>query len=131
MRNDLREAFIGWIKNGLKKPGKTKNGLASAIGKSKSVVSMILIGKRELRAFEIPKIADYLEEIPPYDVSVEFIDAEIEGYELLPFQPKLLTSDVGASAISGEQPNRGFSKTPRAMFTTAKAIFPETCLTPR
>ena len=71
---------------------------------------MILIGKRELKAFEIPKIADYLEEIPPYDVSVEFIDAEIEGYEILAFQPKLPTSDVGANAISGDRLNRGFQQ---------------------
>jgi hypothetical protein len=55
---DIRE-----IEQGLKKPGKSKIGLAKALGRSPSVVSEILRkdGKpRQIKADEVPIIRDYL-----------------------------------------------------------------------
>lgn len=51
---------IDWIVAGLKKSGKTKGGLATALGRSASAVSAILAGEREIKAREIPVIAAYL-----------------------------------------------------------------------
>lgn len=49
------------IKEALKKPGKSKGGLAQALGRSPAVVTSILNGKRPVRIDEIPKIESYLE----------------------------------------------------------------------
>lgn len=57
-----------WLKHGLSKPGKSKGGLARALGRSNSVVSKILNGTREIKARELPLIAAYLGElVPPYE----------------------------------------------------------------
>jgi SOS-response transcriptional repressor LexA len=56
---------IDWIKEGLKKEGKSKIGLAAAIGRSPSAVTELLKGKRKLQVDEITKIARYLDETPP------------------------------------------------------------------
>lgn len=53
-------ADVEWIAEGLKKPGKTKGGLAQALNRSASVVTSILAGEREVKAREIPVIAGYL-----------------------------------------------------------------------
>ncbi len=53
--------YIKWIKDGLNKPGKTQSGLASAINRDPGSVSLLLKGERELKAREIPVIAEYLE----------------------------------------------------------------------
>jgi SOS-response transcriptional repressor LexA len=82
MRNDLQNALIGWLKAGLSKPNKSKSGLAKELGRAASSVSMILNGKREIKAREIPIIADYIDELPPYDVSVEINDGIITNYEI-------------------------------------------------
>lgn len=61
MNDELRN----WIKNGLKKPGKSKSGLAAALGKANSAVTNILSGIRRINVEEIPVIAAYLEDPPP------------------------------------------------------------------
>jgi repressor LexA len=49
------------IERGLKKPGKTKGGLAAAMGVRPGAVSEILSGLRLIKAAEISSIVDYLE----------------------------------------------------------------------
>ena len=56
---------IEWIAAGLSKPGKTKGGLAAALGRAPSMVTALLAGEREIKAREIPIIAAYLEVEPP------------------------------------------------------------------
>ena len=52
---------IRLIERGLKKPGKTKGGLATAMGVRPGAVSEILSGIRLIKASEIAPIIDYLE----------------------------------------------------------------------
>src|SRR3954471_14225354 len=52
---------IRLIERGLDKPGKTKGGLAAAMGVRPGAVSEILSGIRLIKASEIPAIIDYLE----------------------------------------------------------------------
>src|SRR5260370_8043925 len=52
---------ITMIERGLEKPGKTKGGLATAMGVRPGAVSEILSGLRLIKASEITPIIDYLE----------------------------------------------------------------------
>ena len=52
---------IRLIERGLEKPGKTKGGLATAMGVRPGAVSEILSGIRLIKAAEIAPIVDYLE----------------------------------------------------------------------
>jgi repressor LexA len=52
---------IKLIEQGLQKPGKTKGGLAAAMGVRPGAVSEILSGLRLIKASEIAPIIDYLE----------------------------------------------------------------------
>lgn len=52
------------IERALGKPGKTRSGLAKALGRNPSAVTDLLQGKRQLKASEIPKVARYLEMEP-------------------------------------------------------------------
>ena len=61
----MQDELIAWIDAGLKKPGKKKNALATAIGRSPSTITDIMKGKRRIGIEEIPLIADYLDEPPP------------------------------------------------------------------
>jgi len=54
-----------WIRQGLKDTGKTRSGLAKALGRSPSAITDLLNGSRRLRAEEISLIADYLGVEPP------------------------------------------------------------------
>lgn len=54
-----------WILEGLALPGKNRVGLAAALGRQPSMVTELLNGNRELKASEIPKIAQYLGVAPP------------------------------------------------------------------
>lgn len=56
-----------WIKRGLEKPGKSKTGLAAALGRNPSMVTSLLAGTRQLKADEVPIIAAYLGVAPPVD----------------------------------------------------------------
>lgn len=49
------------IVEGLKKPGKSKLGLAKALGRQPSAVTSLLKGARRIQASEVPIIQDYLE----------------------------------------------------------------------
>src|SRR6476469_10524316 len=52
---------VGLIERGLQKPGKTKGGLAAAMGVRPGAVSEILSGVRLIKASEIAPIIEYLE----------------------------------------------------------------------
>jgi hypothetical protein len=56
---------LTWIEDGLKKPGKTQSGLARALSRAPSMVTDLLKGKRQLKAGEISRIAEYLEVAAP------------------------------------------------------------------
>ena len=49
------------IREGLKKPGKTQRGLATALGLDPSAVSRLLKGERQLKAAEADQVRAYLE----------------------------------------------------------------------
>jgi len=51
---------IKLIERGLKKPGKTKGGLAAAMGVRPGAVSELFSGIRLIKASEIPLITEYL-----------------------------------------------------------------------
>lgn len=52
---------IDWIREGLKKPGKTQKGLAEALRLDPAQVTRILKNGRRLRADELDKVREYLE----------------------------------------------------------------------
>ena len=56
---------VDWIRQGLKHTGKTRSGLARALGRSPSAVTDLLNGHRRLRADEIAIVAEYLGIEPP------------------------------------------------------------------
>ena len=56
---------VEWIRAGLKHTGKTRSGLAKALGRSPSAVTDLLNGHRRLRADEIAIVAEYLGIEPP------------------------------------------------------------------
>lgn len=62
---------LEWIIKGLEKPGKNRVGLAKALGRNPSAVTMLLAGKRELKAREIQTVARYLEVDAPEAGPVE------------------------------------------------------------
>jgi transcriptional regulator with XRE-family HTH domain len=56
---------VDWIRKALIETGKTRSGLAKALGRSPSAVTDLLNGSRRLRAEEIAIAADYLGVEPP------------------------------------------------------------------
>ena len=56
---------VDWIRAGLKRTGKTRSGLAKALGRSPSAVTDLLNGHRRLRADEIATVSEYLGIEPP------------------------------------------------------------------
>lgn len=52
---------MGWIRDGLKKPGKTQRGLADALHTDPAAISRLLAGTRQLKASEIEPARAYLE----------------------------------------------------------------------
>jgi len=61
---DLRRVDLQDIRAALKKPGKSKSGLAKALGRQPSAVTALLNGGRDLKAREIPVVIEYLELAP-------------------------------------------------------------------
>src|SRR5262245_39310208 len=59
-RNSTGMGELDWILEGLAKSGKTRSGLAAALGKAPSAVTALLQGKRQLKASEIKIVAGYL-----------------------------------------------------------------------
>lgn len=74
---------IDWIKQGLEKEGKSRSGLAKALGRSPSMVTNLLKGERQLKANEINRIARYLEEAAPPTPRREADSAPVIGYLMI------------------------------------------------
>jgi transcriptional regulator with XRE-family HTH domain len=95
--------LIEWIRSGLRKPGKTQQGLADALGRAPQTVTNILKGTREIAASELAKIASYLEEPVP----LEAIGLTESGYSAPPAGPdrEILTAALESAfeAIIGDK----------------------------
>jgi plasmid maintenance system antidote protein VapI len=75
---------IKLIEQALKKPGKSKSGLARALGRQPSAVTDILKGGREIKARELPIIAEYLElRVPEYNEVAKPTPAELSAVETI------------------------------------------------
>lgn len=83
--------FVDWIKKGLLAPGKSKGGLAKALGIHPSQISRLLTGHRQLKAEEVPLVARYLGVPPP-------------SHEDAPFDVDLPFEESPASKISDSAP---------------------------
>ncbi len=81
---------VEWIRAGLKHTGKTRSGLAKALGRSPSAVTDLLNGHRRLRADEIAIVAEYLGIEPPRLLG--------GGDRIVPKAP--LIGNVGAGAVA-------------------------------
>jgi hypothetical protein len=58
--------YVAWIEEVLRrKPHLNQSGLARHMGRHRSVISAIMVGRRTLKAKEIAEIASYLGEAPP------------------------------------------------------------------
>ncbi len=66
----LRAMDLGWILIGLKTPGKTRAGIARALGLKPPQITRLLQGTRRLKADEVQKIATYLGVDPPKTIPV-------------------------------------------------------------
>ena len=82
---------VDWIRTGLRHAGKTRTGLAKALGRSPSAVTDLLNGHRRLRADEIGVVSEYLGIEPP----------RLIGGGSRPLAPKApLIGYVGAGAVA-------------------------------
>jgi repressor LexA len=101
---------IKMIERGLKRPGKTKGGLAAAMGVRPGAVSELFSGIRLIKASEIPLIMEYLElnSIPimgrigagaVIEPEYEQVPAEGLGEVELPFP---IEDDIIAFEVSGD-----------------------------
>lgn len=61
---------VEWIKKGLEKEGKTRAGLAKALGRNPSMVTNLLKGERQLKISEVARIANYLGVLPIFEGDV-------------------------------------------------------------
>lgn len=68
----MSDELIRWIETGLQKPGKSKKGLAAALGRFPSAVTNLMKGGRVIKANELPIIAAYFDEAPPALPGVDF-----------------------------------------------------------
>lgn len=65
MAQQVTDIFLEWIRDGLKRPGKSQLGLARHLNVAHPQITRLLQGARSLKVDEIPKIAEYLELNPP------------------------------------------------------------------
>jgi repressor LexA len=101
---------VAMIERGLEKPGKTKGGLARAMGVRPGAVSEVLSGLRLIKAAEVPLIMEYLElnAVPimgrvgagaVIEPEYEQVPAEGVGEVALPFP---IEEDTIAFEVSGD-----------------------------
>ena len=60
MTTSKPDPYLDWIREGLKQPGKTQTGLAAHMGVAHPQVTQLLKGRRQLKVYELAKIAEYL-----------------------------------------------------------------------
>lgn len=68
-------SYRDWVRAGLLKKGKSKGGLAKALGIHQSQITRLVEGKRQLKAEEVSVVADYLG-LPSPDTETKF-EAEV------------------------------------------------------
>lgn len=69
MRDEMTKQYLDWIRENLKKTGKTQSGLAAHLGIAHPQITQLLKGNRKLKVDELPRIAAYLEaDLPTGDV---------------------------------------------------------------
>lgn len=93
---------LTWIEEGLKQPGKTQIGLASALGRAPSMVTDLLKGRRRLKADEVDRIAAYLDVVPPRSLPTEVEIIGIAGAG--PFGEVDFSSSQGGLGTAAAQP---------------------------
>lgn len=91
MRNH-QAMMIQWLKQGLKKPHKTQAGLAAALNVDPSAISKIISGTRQIKAHELPKIAEYIGEPIPPEIGVATRKSENSEDCLADITPKSILS---------------------------------------
>lgn len=106
--------LIEWIKAGLKKPGKSKGGLAAALNREASAVSQILNGKRKIAARELPLIADYLDDSIPA--------AAVQIRRQVPIIGYVGASPLGAALFAGGQGPFGDADAPEGSSDQTVAV---------
>lgn len=60
-----KSEIANWIDAGLKRPGKSQQGLAAALGVTTTIVARLRKGSRKLPAEEVQAVAEYLGTMPP------------------------------------------------------------------
>ena len=94
---------IEWVASGLKPDGKTQVGLAKAMGIHPSGVNRLLKGKRQIKAYELPKIAAYLGEPPPGGEMLP----ELPSDDVFPVPELTVELSMGGGAVvEREEPHR-------------------------
>ena len=73
-----QQELINWVREGLTASGKSNIGLARALGRQPSAVTAILNGSRQIKAFEISVIANYLGVPAPGEPAREATDAILD-----------------------------------------------------
>lgn len=63
---DNFDPFVNWLREGLKKPGKSQSGLARHLKLDPSAVNKIVRSTRKLKSEEITSAARYLDEPAPF-----------------------------------------------------------------
>ena len=92
---------IEWIRAGLEKPGKSRSGLAKALGRAPSAVTALLKGARELKAREIAVVAEYLEvEAPENAGAARALESPSRNADLPPSNIEV-PADQSAFRFSG------------------------------
>lgn len=77
----MADRFVDWIRRGLEREGRTQVGLAAALGVAHPQVTMLLQGKRRLKADEIDRVAAYLGSPPPIGDPVPIVGYVRAGSE--------------------------------------------------
>lgn len=75
----MADIFQAWLLQGLSKPGKSQSGLARHMGVSQSAANRWANGKTRLKAEDLARIAEYIEEPVPGVVTESVRTTEISG----------------------------------------------------
>jgi phage repressor protein C with HTH and peptisase S24 domain len=98
---------LEWIKQGLKKPGKSQRGLAAALGIDPSGVSRLLAGTRELKAAEIAKVEAYLD--APADLGAPAVRADMAALDVPNLASLPRDIEVRGTAVGGDAASFDFN----------------------
>lgn len=91
-----KDTYMQWLIDGLKKPGKSAQGLAKRLARNPSVVTRMTTGIREIKAVELPIISAYIEEPLPHVDPVPLFQAKLAEHYPSPDVP--VVGEVAAGA---------------------------------